>query len=209
MKIRSVVILVVCCFAFCFQSAISQAVIFPFELVGAGDYDLDITVDVSGNGDNAEFTFYNDSLDNCSVARIYFDDSILSGIYSVTNGPGTNFASVFPGPGNLPGGQNIDFYADKEFSIGAGGPPPEYGINNAPEGEWVTVAFNLDNGGTFADVLDELYDGRLQIGLHIIAFDDGSSQTAVSVPEPSTVCVLGLGTLVQVLRRKKRRRYFH
>ena len=192
----------------------SEGVIFPLEIFSTNgqyynDPGVDLYVDVTNGAGSAKFTFYNDSTINCSIARIYFDDGTLLGITSVTNGPGqVTFyeAPDFPGPGDLPNGDLLDpdFVADREFSIGADSPPPEDGVNNSV-GEWVQITFQLKDvepgvPGTLDDVLAELGDGRLRVGLHVVAFDDGSSNTAVN-PEPATICLLGLGGLL--LRRRR------
>lgn len=198
---RKVAVVFICYLTFCFHAAVSQAVVYPFEIFTATGYDVNLTVNVFNGEGVAKFTFYNDSVDDCSIARIYFDDGTLLGVDSVVNGPGTNFASVFPGPGNMPSGEDIGFYADREFSIGGVAPPPEDGINNIPAGEWATVTFDL-GGGTLAQVLEELDNGSLRIGLHVIAFGDGSSQSAVNVPEPATMMLLGFGGLALLRRRR-------
>ena len=84
------------------------------------------------------------------------------------------------------------------FSIAADSPPAHNGIN---PGEWITMTFNLINGGTTADITYALNSGDMRIGAHIIAFPDGSSESAVNVPEPSTILLLGLG-MVRLLRRR-------
>ena len=66
-------------------------------------------MDVTNGEGIADFTFYNISTIQSSVARIYFDDGSLLGISSVTNSPGTAFSEVSPMPGNLPNGETIGF----------------------------------------------------------------------------------------------------
>ncbi|MHC4126371.1 MAG: PEP-CTERM sorting domain-containing protein [Planctomycetota bacterium] len=38
--------------------------------------------------------------------------------------------------------------------------------------------------------------------MHLIAFADDSSEGAVTTPEPATLCILGLGGLVLIRKRK-------
>lgn len=80
--------------------------------------------------------------------------------------------------------------------------PPKNGVNNVSAGEWVKITFKLIDGGTLEGVLHELYTGDLRVGLHVIGFPDGSSNSAISVPEPATVLLIGLGT-VALLRKRK------
>jgi hypothetical protein len=153
---------------------------------------------VVSNGQESivDFTFYNASAIASSVARIYFDDGSLLDIATLTNGPGTNFSEKYPGPGNLPSGNLIDFVADREFTIGALNPPPQDGVNPAAPDEWVRIRYNLVAGGDLASVIGELQSGELRVGIHIIGLPDGSSESAIMVvPEPATMLLLGLGAL--------------
>ena len=148
----------------------------PFERISAveifssngsyyNDPGIDLSVDVTNGLSQADFTFYNNSTIDCSITRIYFDDGTLLGIDSVENGPGTQFDTAFPGPGNLPNANLLfpAFVADREFNIGAESSPPENGVNNVlvPPQEWVKITFALMDTapgvpGTLADILEEL-----------------------------------------------------
>ncbi|MBN1457488.1 MAG: PEP-CTERM sorting domain-containing protein [Sedimentisphaerales bacterium] len=187
------------------------AALYPFEIFSEnGSYwnhpGINIFMDVfsSNNGDStAMFTFYNNSTIDCVVTRIYFDDdNFLEGsALNIINGPGTLFDKNFPGPGNIPGGNEIDFTADKQFNVGARSPSPENGINSISAGETVTLEFELSGGG-LQDILNELDNGDLRVAVHIMSFPDGSSNGAVNVPEPATLCLLGLGGLLFGKRKK-------
>jgi len=163
---------------------------------------MDVFSDDSSDS-TAKFAFYNNSTVDCTVTRIYFDDGTLLGgsDLNIINSPGTLFNEGFPGPSNIPGGKEIGFVADKEFNVGAESPPPENGINSILAGETVTLEFEL-SGGSLQDVLNELNDGSLRVAVHVMCFPDESSNGAVNVPEPATMCLLGLGGLL-FCRRKK------
>ncbi len=184
----------------------SYAAIYPFEIfTDNGDFNddpgINIWMDVS-NGENvAEFTFHNDSTVQSCITNIYFDDGpIIGATMNIINGPGTLFAE--DGPNNMPGGEDIFFDADREFNVGAEPPPSSNGINYIGIGEWATVELILD-GFTLLDVLTALDLGTLRVGVHIQDFTDGSSESAVNlVPEPATMCLLGLGGLI--LRKKQK-----
>jgi len=184
-----------------------QAVIYPFDVFTTnGNYNdspaIDVYMNVSNGAGQVDFTFYNVSSIQSSLAQIYFDNGSLLGISHVENGPGTVFNEVYPGPGNLPSGETIGFYADKEFSIGAESPPPENGVNPPPPDEWVKITFDLLENGSLENVIGELNTGVLRVGIHIIDLPDGSSESAVNIPEPGTLVLLGLGALA-LLRRTR------
>ncbi len=183
------------------------ATIYPFEIfTDNGDFNddpgINMYMDVYNGGNVAKFTFYNDSAVQSTITNIYFDDGTLIGAtLGIIDGPGTDFDENEPNPSNLPSGNTIGFDADREFNIGPEPAPPANGINNIGAGEWVTIEFDLV-GGTLQDVLDELNNGSLRVGIRIQNFTDGSSESAV-VPEPATVLMFGLGGLALLRKRKK------
>ena len=206
----------VCLLVISLPAHICQAVLYPFQIfTDNGAYNdnpgWDLYVDVWNGSNQAYFTFYNNSSFDSSIARIYFDDGTLLGIDeiidSVDPGPPkvtyTSFNKT-SSPGDLPGGTDLvpPFVADREFSIGSQNPPPWKGVNNGDIlNEWVTVHFQLSSDLTA--LLGELNNGTLRVGLHVIGLPDGSSESAILIPEPATVALLGLGALF-LLRRKRR-----
>ncbi len=190
----------------------ANAVIFPFEIfTNNGQYNDDpgaiFKIDVTNDSGAVEFTFYNQSTIDNAIARIYFDGGPLLSVEEIINGPGVSFGQDYPGPGNLPAGNTLEppFVADREFDIGALRPPPKNGLNSEPGSEWLQIKFNLIDGYTFQDVINDLNTGEMRVGLHIIAFPDGSSESAVNnhdIPEPLTICLLGFGSLVLLRKRK-------
>ena len=103
----------------------SQAVYYSFDIFTSNGqyYDdpaVNMYMDVSNGAGQVDFKFYNVSLIQSSLARIYFDDGSLLGISSITNGPGTSFSEAYPGPGNLPNGETIGFCADRELNSVSG-----------------------------------------------------------------------------------------
>jgi hypothetical protein len=164
----------------------------------SGDLDLYVVVS-SADPALVDFTFYNNSSISSSIARIYFDDDSLLNFHNITEGSGTSFSRP-ANPGNLPAGNTLDpsFVATDEFSFKGGPPAPKNGIN---PGEQLTVIFNI-NPGTFSGVLDGLDTGALRIGAHVIALPDCSSESVVTVPEPATVALLGMGALCLLRKRR-------
>ena len=76
--------------------------------------------------------------------------------------------------------------------------PPHNSVN---AGEWVQITFDLLDDNMFEDVIVYLDAGDLRIGVHLIALPDGLSESAILVPEPSAVLLLGLGAVM--LRRRR------
>ncbi len=181
------------------------AVVYPFEIfTNNGSYynspDWDLYVEVSDEEGRVSFTFYNESLINSFIARIYFEGGSLLGIADITEGTGTSFSRSAT-PSNLPGVKPLEplFVTTAGFSIGSDAPRPHSGVN---PGEWATITFDLINVGSFQSVIDELDTGVLRIGAHIIALPDGSSESAIAVPEPTTIFLLGLGALALLRKRR-------
>ncbi len=203
----------VCCLSLAaFAPALQAGSIYPypFEIFTnngsfADSADLNFYVEVSDAGPNrADFTFYNDSLIESCIAGIYFDDGTLLGIADITSSPGVSF-SLSAKPKNLPGGNMLEppFVTTVEFSIDSDPPVPKNGINPGDPAEWLRITFDLKKNGLFQDVLDELNNGTLRVGTHIIGLSDGSSESAINhVPEPATIALLGLGSLVFLCRKR-------
>ena len=164
-----------------------------------GEAQLSVDVIDLGGGQVA-FEFANSGPAASVISEIYFDDGSLLGLSSVVNGPGVDFVPD-ASPPNLPGGDT----ALPPFIVTAGflaeaSPAPS--MNGVGAGEWVRVIFGLGGGGTHADVLAELDSGTLRIGIHVIAFASGGSESFINVPEPGTV-LLALAALAYVgLRRR-------
>ena len=183
------------------------ATIYPFEIFTSNgayydDPGINMYMNVSNGGAVARFEFFNASTVDSIITKIFFDDGpILGSTFDILNGSATLFSEDVPGANNLPSGATIGFYADKEYNIGAEPAPTHNGLANIGAGESLSIQINLI-GATLQDVLDELDNGSLRVGLHIQAFGDGSSESAINVPEPATMCLLGLGGLM--LRRKRK-----
>ncbi|MHC4461670.1 MAG: PEP-CTERM sorting domain-containing protein [Planctomycetota bacterium] len=188
-------------------SLLQAGYIYPLEIfTNNGSFcdsgDLDLYVAVSkGEAGRVNFTFYNESLIDSSIARIYFDDDSVLDISAITEGAGTSF-SQHATPRNLPSGNSLEppFVATEGFSFNSQPPRPQNGVN---PGEWLRITFDI-NGNTFAAVINGLDTGAIRIGTHIIALPDGSSESAIAIPEPVTIALLGLGGLVLTRRRRKK-----
>lgn len=190
-----------------------QAVTLSFDCItgnvagdcAIGEAQLSVDVTDAGSG-QALFTFYNSGANPSSIADVYFDDGTLLGIASIDNSdPGVDFA-LLAAPGNLPGANNASppFVTTTGFSADSNPPVQQNGVN---PGESLGITFNLQSGGSFADVLTELANGDLRIGIHVQGYATGGSESFVNnpVPVPAAVWLFGSGLLglVGVARRKR------
>ena len=169
-----------------------------------------LSVVVSGELSQVTFKFVNAGPAECVITEIYFQDgsNSLFGFVSVDEAlPGVDFKQEDIGavsPKNLPGGKSIDpqFIATACFSIEPVNPEPAWGIN--PE-EWVAITYSLQSkpapGKIYEDIIQELNDGTLRIGIHVQGFDDGGSESFIT-PEPGTMALLAFGGLILRKRRK-------
>ena len=190
-----------------------QAATLSFDCISdnnAGDCligETQLSVDVTDAGPGQVlFTFNNVGLDASSIADVYFDDGTLLGIASIDNSdPGVAFTQG-ASPGNLPSGNNATppFVATAGFTADSDAPAQPNGVN---PGESLGITFDLQSGGNFADVLAELANGDLRIGIHVQGYATGGSESFVNnpVPVPAAVWLFGSGLLglVGIARRKR------
>lgn len=180
----------------------------PAAVATAGQYSVAVSA-VEGNPNQVAFQFFNDGSSNAtaSITGIYFDDGTLLGIAQVINGTGVVF-SQGASPRDLPGGNQAapPFEVTAGFAADSDSPTSPNGVN---AGETVTIIFNLQSGGTIAEVLSELATGELRIGIHVQSLppgDDGSESfiNTPLVPEPGLLAMAGIGALA-LLRTTRRR----
>ena len=165
------------------------------------------------SGNKVLFELFNKGRVDSSITDVYFDDGSLLGISSLidkdegTGGhPGVDF-SQGASPGDLPGGNTIGFDVTAGFLADSDPAVPQNGIN---PGEWLGISFDLKTDASFDDVISQLGDGQLRIGLHVQSIGTiGGSESFVNnmtvIPIPSAVWLLGAGMVGLVgLRRKFR-----
>ncbi len=178
------------------------------------------------------FKFDNNSIISSSITDIYFDacpdtgSSLLFSNVSIFEGQGVDF-SKSANPATLPGGAELTPPFDKypEYSADSDSPVSHNGIN---PNEWLKLVFTLNYNRTIDDVIAEIAAGdsttdkNLQVGIHIQSLpkdihygwcccpppDYSDSASAINctqpTPEPATICLLGLGALSLVIRKKQK-----
>lgn len=179
------------CLIFCFSSWASAAATYSFGNITSnnavnkaiGEAQLFVDVLQGPNASQVDFKFYNNGPAASVISEIYFDDGTLLGIAQVLNGPGVSFTSGGANPPNLPGGANLSpaFQVTAGFLAESGPPAPQNGVG---PNEHVTIRFNLLGGQTYADALNAIVlsgaPGGLRIGVHVIGFDNGGSESFVN-----------------------------
>jgi hypothetical protein len=149
-----------------------------------------MVMDVSDYGPSQVlFTFSNLGMESCSITDIYVDDGTLLQINTIYNVNDVVEFSVDPDPSNLPGGGNLipPFNANLVLSADSDPPPPAMGINIE---ESLDILYDLQSGGTYQDVLNEIMSSELRVGLHVQGYDSGGSESYVCTPEPGSLLTL-------------------
>ncbi len=204
---------------FFFNPAVSQAVIFyDFEVFTAegsyhDDSGLNMHVEVWEEADDnrVRFEFHNTStIASSTIGRIYFDGDSFAGIWDIESGSDVQFHQGAT-PGHLPAGNLLEpvFETNRSYSLAADNSIPHNGVNS---GEGVGVTFDMQSGLTYDNIISGLNDASLRIGLHVTGLPDGSGESAInstagtstmSVPEPATIAMLGLGSLILFCRHRR------
>jgi hypothetical protein len=169
--------------------------------IGESQLSVQVTEPAVGS---VQFTFQNVGPEAAVISEIYFDYGSLLSLSNVVDGPGVDFE---PGasPPNLPGGQNAISPFEVTEGFQAVPAPPKNGVGPS---EWVVIEFDLLGGQTINDVIAELTTGELRIGVHVIAFATGGSESFINppIPEPGTALLLGGGLVILFLVPRHRRR---
>ncbi|MFM2197800.1 MAG: hypothetical protein RLZZ505_1232 [Verrucomicrobiota bacterium] len=184
---------------------------FQSETIAKTEYDyINIDALVINTGTGVRVGIFNNTTPTGSasatkptVASIFFDAS--SSYLNTTPTFNTGMSSsgvefVFGGsPGDLPGGTQIGFSADSNFT--ATPPPPKNGLN---PGEFAYFDFA---GSSYDKVVKGLYNGNVRFGVHVLQVgpkgEDSLSLVTTAIPEPSSALLGLLGAALFMTRRKR------
>lgn len=194
--------------AYLFVAGYAFAVPYTFEnitnnsSVDAITGETQLLMDVTAVGSQVQLLFSNTGPNSSSITDIYFQDPTpLLLFQNLTNSTGVAF-STGARPQNLPGGNAISFTSTHGYDSDS--PVQPNGVN---PGEWLAILFNVADTYDFTDVISQLNEGSLRVGLHVQGFeeDDGSESFVNNpVPEPGTVLLLGAGLLGIAIFNKRR-----
>ncbi len=176
----------------------------------AADPDLKFTVEATDVGSGiVAFEIKNLSMIDSVIKEVYFDvDSVMGlSIADIINGIGTNFIPDAI-PQELPGGKDeadigpFGGIFETAFSADAIDPAGLNG-NGIDRNESITINVNL-GGNNAANIINMFENGDIRVGAHIGSIP-ADCETTVSVsavtPEPATVALLGLGSLIIMRKR--------
>jgi hypothetical protein len=159
----------------------------------------------AGSFNQVEFKFINSGPANSSITDVYFDDllpPVLGTPVTITDsGAGVSFKTGCS-PKSLPGGNAYSF--STSYCADSSSPTQPMGVN---PGEWLKVAYTLQGGSTFAQVIAALNSGAYRVGIHVQGFATGGSESGINVPpppqvpEPLTLTLLAIGAITAASRR--------
>lgn len=178
----------------------AQAVIYNFSCItnnsatDCGIGTAQLSMDVTSFNNGVRFDIMNAGPLQSTIEQVFFDDGVLQGTTKlVLDPPGVEF-TLDGNPGNLPGGNSIVPQFVTSFSFSADPPPTGNGVN---PGEEVSFWF-YKSGLTLNNVLADLNDGDLRVGLHVINYASRGSESFVNtpaIPEPGSLGLLAAGLL--------------
>jgi hypothetical protein len=174
--------------------------------IGEAQLAVEVTSPAAGS---VYFEFHNFGPIDSSITDIYWEaESLeaLTGLVDADDGIGGDVGVDFsPGadPTNLPSANDASppFVATTGLMTDSDSSPIANGVG---PGQWLGVYFSLQAGKSFDDVLGELGTGTMRIGMHVQSIGEGGSESFINeVPEPATMTMLALGSLVLLHRGRR------
>jgi hypothetical protein len=150
-----------------------------------------LSVELTGSGDQACFLFRNTGSEPASLRAIYFQDSDLLGEATLTPDEGVAMRRGAT-PANLPGADTVDPVFEATLSFGTNGLGHADGID---PGEQLQICFTLLEGQTFEDVVEAMRSGELRIGVRVHRFRGGGSGSFVNNNPFCTADINGDGSM--------------
>ncbi|MDH4203378.1 MAG: PEP-CTERM sorting domain-containing protein [Phycisphaerae bacterium] len=154
------------------------------------------TMEVQEMGTQALFTFTNNCDNDGVLGRIFIMENTLMDFVEILP-PEDDLWSLKEENAMLPGGHPLGFTPQNSYGIYANPARPKNGLGS---GESLSVLFNLNVD--FVDLIGAIDGGDLGLGIHAQSLPGGTSASFSTIPEPATLALIGIGTLL--LRRKKR-----
>ena len=144
------------------------------------------------------------------IEQVFFEQGVLGSLASITNRPAYPSARICQS-GQPAGGQLAEPEVRRGLRAGADSPAPFNGVNNTlSDSETLGLLFNLAGGKTFSDVLSGLGDSSFRVGVHVIAYSSGGSESfingpiSIGIPDPATAALLLVGAVGGGLLRRRR-----
>ncbi len=192
----------VCVLGICLLGVSAHAELYIFGQVTGGDLDLcpdAFTMKVADQGDQALFTFTNNCSTDGVLGRIFVMENDLMTFNEIQEVPAEKDWALYEKNAMLPGGHPLGFTPHNSFGIFADPARPKNGLEFS---EYISVLFDLTGGTSFDDIIGAIDGQSLGVGIHAQALPGGVSASFSTIPEPLTLSLLGIGTL---LIRSKRR----
>ena len=190
---------------FCVLGMTAQAKLYIFGQITGDDlglcpeaFTMEVT-DVVGE-DQALFTFTNNCDSDGVLGRLFFMDNDLILFNSIFDqADGVSFSERLKDNAMLPGGHSLGFTPHNTYGIYADPARPKNGLHYE---DYVSILFDLVDGVSFDEVIADIDDQSLGLGIHAQSLPGGASASFTPIPEPLTLSLLGIGTLL--IRNKRR-----